>query len=81
MIYKDLIDIKNQLIDIKMDYEYISSEEEEEFYEPEEISIEEKIEMAEEIFNKLKSYCENNGLDILTKPNCNCISYLASLIN
>lgn len=57
-----------------------SSEKETEFQE-EEHSLQEKIEIAENIFYKLKFYCEVNELDILTSPSSNYISDLVYLID
>ena len=62
-------------------YEYESSESEEIENNIEEISLEEKIDIAEDIFSKIKHYCETNNLNIFTSPNYKCISDLVYLIN
>ena len=64
-----------------MDFYEESSESEEIENYIEEISIEQKIDIAEDIFSKIKHYCEANNLNIFTSINHKCISDLVSLID
>ena len=64
-----------------MEFYEDSSESEEIENNIEELSIDEKIDLAEDIFSKIKFYCEINNLNIFTSTNYKCISDLVSLID